>query len=87
MYSIITLIDMILYSDVFSGDFRFANYYGDHMVLQGSPGSATVWGYTPNVGDQVTVEMGQSSVVVTSQLGEMTIQKYTQLEKKCLFNP
>ena len=58
---------------LFSGDFRFANYYGDHMVLQGSPGSATVWGYTPNVGDQVTVDIGQSSVVVTSELGELTL--------------
>ena len=41
------------------------------MVLQGAPGTATVWGYTPNVGDQITVDIDQSSVVATSELGEL----------------
>ena len=28
--------------------FRFANYYGDNMVLQRAPAAAIVWGYVPN---------------------------------------
>lgn len=30
-----------------SRNFSFASYYGDHMVLQGSPRKAVIWGYAP----------------------------------------
>lgn len=34
------------YVSVISGDeFRFASYYGEHMVLQRAPEKAVVWGY------------------------------------------
>ncbi|KAI5098414.1 sialate O-acetylesterase precursor [Silurus meridionalis] len=42
----------------FSGDagseFRFASYYGDHMVLQKAPEQAMVWGYG-TAGDEVQI--------------------------------
>lgn len=37
--------------------FRFANIYGDHMVLQQAPFRANVWGYG-EVGQTVTVVIG-----------------------------
>ncbi|XP_072283344.1 sialate O-acetylesterase [Pyxicephalus adspersus] len=36
--------------------FRFASYYGDHMVLQQQPSSAVIWGYG-ELGSQVTVSL------------------------------
>lgn len=30
------------------GRFRFASYYGDHMVLQKAPERAVLWGYGPD---------------------------------------
>ncbi|KAM4014830.1 sialate O-acetylesterase [Anomaloglossus baeobatrachus] len=38
--------------------FRFASYYGDHMVLQQMPARAVVWGYG-DVGARVTVTLLQ----------------------------
>ncbi|XP_069803478.1 sialate O-acetylesterase-like [Dendropsophus ebraccatus] len=38
--------------------FRFASYYGDHMVLQQKPARAVVWGYG-EVGAVVTVTLGR----------------------------
>lgn len=37
--------------------FRFANIYGDHMVLQQAPFRANVWGYG-EVGQTVLVNIG-----------------------------
>ncbi|XP_046891749.1 sialate O-acetylesterase [Hypomesus transpacificus] len=38
-----------LWGTVYASDlFRFASYYGDHMVLQKSPESAVLWGYGPD---------------------------------------
>jgi len=34
---------------------RFANSYGDHMVLQQAPESAILWGYADTVGDTVNI--------------------------------
>ena len=33
------------YSRSQADSFRFANYYGDHMVLQRAPARANVWGF------------------------------------------
>ena len=44
--------------------FRFASYYGDHMVLQQAPKKSTVWGYTN------TTDMGKIvDIVLTSEDG------------------
>nr|XP_008116435.1 PREDICTED: sialate O-acetylesterase isoform X3 [Anolis carolinensis] len=41
--------------------FRFANYYGDHMVLQKEPSCAVLWGYgTPGANITVTVSLEQN---------------------------
>ena len=37
--------------------FRFANIYGDHMVLQAKPFSAMVWGFG-EIGQPVDVRLG-----------------------------
>lgn len=37
-------------------EFRFANVYGDHMVLQAKPFRAAVWGLG-EVGQEVTVSL------------------------------
>ena len=49
------------HSPAYAENIRFANYYGDHMVLQ--QGSPTVWGYIPTTdcSEKVTVEMGGRS--------------------------
>ncbi|CAF1691393.1 unnamed protein product, partial [Adineta ricciae] len=40
-----------------NGEFRFANYYQDHMVLQRAPQKSIVWGYsdTENVSIILTI--------------------------------
>ncbi|XP_064601238.1 sialate O-acetylesterase-like [Liolophura sinensis] len=35
--------------------FSLASYYGDHMVLQRSPYQAVIWGYSPRLGDVVSL--------------------------------
>lgn len=40
-----------------SSVFRFANIYGDHMVLQSKPFSAVVWGFG-QTGEKVVVRLG-----------------------------
>lgn len=42
------------------GTFRFASYYGDHMVLQQQPSRALIWGYG-ELGAQVTVTLIRGS--------------------------
>lgn len=39
-----------------SEDFRFASYYGDHMVLQKAPERAVLWGYGPDA-DTISVSL------------------------------
>lgn len=42
---------------MFTGDeFRFASYYGEHMVLQRAPEKAVVWGYG-TTGDVVQISL------------------------------
>ncbi|KAH3771388.1 hypothetical protein DPMN_172704 [Dreissena polymorpha] len=36
---------------------RFANYYGDHMVLQKAPAQAHIWGLGGIGGQSITVAM------------------------------
>ncbi|XP_075046509.1 sialate O-acetylesterase [Mixophyes fleayi] len=49
---------LLLLSLLISADatFRFASYYGEHMVLQQKPARAVVWGYG-EVGAQVTISL------------------------------
>ena len=50
-----------------SSVFRFANIYGDHMVLQMKPFSAMVWGFG-QIGQKVVVHLEseiQTTEVVT----------------------
>ena len=47
--------------------FRFANIYGDHMVLQMKPFSAMVWGFG-ETGQKVDVRLG--SEVQTTEVVE-----------------
>lgn len=44
-----------------SYNFRFASYYGDHMVLQRAPHKAVVWGYGPVISDNTTVKVTLTS--------------------------
>ncbi|CAI8011165.1 Sialate O-acetylesterase [Geodia barretti] len=39
------LVLLLLYTSAARAAFRFANYYGDHMVLQRAPAQANIWGY------------------------------------------
>ena len=45
--------------------FRFANMYGDHMVLQAKPFQAMVWGFG-ELGQEVTVRL--ASKLYTSKV-------------------
>ncbi|KAL8599184.1 hypothetical protein ACOMHN_007900 [Nucella lapillus] len=38
-------------------EFAFASYYGDHMVLQRAPQRAVVWGYHPDPGNRIIVQV------------------------------
>ena len=42
-------------------EFRFANYYADHMVLQRAPKVAIIWGYVPNC-DPVEVTFSENGI-------------------------
>lgn len=56
-----------LNKQVNSSVFRFANIYGDHMVLQMKPFSAMVWGFG-QIGQKVVVHLEsetQTTEVVT----------------------
>ncbi|XP_063291972.1 sialate O-acetylesterase [Pelobates fuscus] len=46
--------------------FRFASYYGDHMVLQKAPSKAVIWGYG-EVGATVTVSLYKDLDTVTKK--------------------
>ena len=52
---------IIVSSSLAAETFRFANYYGDHMVLQrGDKMMSVVWGYIPQC-DTITAEMNGAS--------------------------
>ena len=50
---------------------RFANYYGDHMVLQRAPHSANVWGFMPACDDKVEVTFGEKMYNAMLNHGEL----------------
>lgn len=54
--------------------FRFANIYGDHMVLQKAPNHAIVWGFG-EVDQQVNVELSgkEYTTKVTSGINKRLI--------------
>uniref|UniRef100_A0A1X7VNH6 Uncharacterized protein n=1 Tax=Amphimedon queenslandica TaxID=400682 RepID=A0A1X7VNH6_AMPQE len=49
--------------------FRFANYYGDNMVLQRAPASPAVWGFVPSC-DPVTVNFNGKDMAATVVKGD-----------------
>ena len=52
---------------IFSGcdaKLRFANSFGDGMVLQRAPQSAILWGYSEVIGDTITII--KNGVVITN---------------------
>lgn len=53
-------------------NFSFASYYGDHMVLQGSPRKAVVWGYVPGdmMSDHVLVILEPGSQTYSAEVTE-----------------
>ncbi|XP_076077111.1 sialate O-acetylesterase-like [Mytilus galloprovincialis] len=52
------------------GNFTFASYYGDHMVLQRGPKQAIIWGYGPSPGSDVTVSLsGETPISVKVDKG------------------
>lgn len=55
-----TVCKICLENDV---SFSFANYYGDHMVLQKSPSQANVWGWAKvsDIGSEVTITLSSTS--------------------------
>jgi sialate O-acetylesterase len=57
MFSVFLLLGLFGHAVGQCGDFQFASYYGDHMVLQRAPSEAVVWGYATEAGDEVVVEM------------------------------
>lgn len=60
-----TLAYLLKAALLFSGnEFRFASYYGEHMVLQKAPEKAVVWGYgTPGAEVQISLAGPQSEQV------------------------
>ena len=42
-------------------DFRFANIYGDNMVLQQSPARSQIWGYSTSANDTISASLIVSS--------------------------
>lgn len=65
---IVLLLDTTLSERVDAASvFRFANIYGDHMVLQMKPFSAMLWGFG-EIGQKVEVRLG--SEVQTTEVVE-----------------
>ena len=52
------------FADFPEATLRFANYYGDHMVLQRAPHSANVWSFMPACDDKVEVTFGETNYKV-----------------------
>nr|XP_015192868.1 PREDICTED: sialate O-acetylesterase isoform X1 [Lepisosteus oculatus] len=47
----------------FQQEFRFASYYGDHMVLQKAPQRAVVWGYGEDAAEVTVTVVGEREKV------------------------
>nr|XP_060643548.1 sialate O-acetylesterase isoform X2 [Anolis sagrei ordinatus] len=64
------LAPVLLFAWSAGAQLRFANYYGDHMVLQKEPSSAIVWGYgTP--GADITVIVSQEQNFTMKEIAEV----------------
>jgi len=75
LLSILILISALtvtgLAADFPEATLRFANYYGDHMVLQRAPHSANVWGFMPACDDKVEVTFGEKMYDAMLSQGEL----------------
>ncbi|XP_064612568.1 LOW QUALITY PROTEIN: sialate O-acetylesterase-like [Liolophura sinensis] len=69
------------------GSFAFASYYGDHMVLQRGPQRANIWGYSPHLGEKVTVTVGGHSVSTTVVSGHVAKGGVWQVKLQAMTNP
>jgi len=49
---------------------RFANVYGDDMVLQQAPAQAIVWGYAPKCDSKLTLTFDGKTMEPTSFAGK-----------------
>ncbi|XP_064612448.1 sialate O-acetylesterase-like [Liolophura sinensis] len=67
--------------------FAFASYYGDHMVLQRGPQRANVWGYSPHLGEKVTVRVGGHSVSTTVVSGHVDKGGVWQVKLPAITHP
>lgn len=70
-----------------TGSFAFASYYGNHMVLQRGPQRANVWGYSPHLGERVTVTVADHSVSTTVVTGHVTKGGVWQVKLPAIINP
>ena len=66
-------------------EFRFANIYGDNMVLQQSPDRSQVWGYSTSANDVVTAQLIVSST--NSVVETVTYTTNTNLIWRVQFSP
>nr|ACO14464.1 Sialate O-acetylesterase precursor [Esox lucius] len=57
------LLGILRFSD---GEFRFASYYGDHMVLQRAPERAVLWGFGPDDAKVTIYLSGQAAAPAVS---------------------
>ncbi|XP_053546455.1 sialate O-acetylesterase [Bombina bombina] len=63
------LTGLLLFSSlvcIADSNFRFASYYGDHMVLQMAPSKAGIWGYA-EVGAHITVSLFKGLEPITKK--------------------
>ena len=51
------------------GQIRFANIYGDQMVLQQAPAQAIVWGYAPKCDSKITATFNGKTIDPTTFTG------------------
>ncbi|KAJ8368838.1 hypothetical protein SKAU_G00088660 [Synaphobranchus kaupii] len=57
--NVFSLLCAVSTLNVVWAEFRFASYYGSHMVLQKAPERAVLWGYGPNENKITVILVGQ----------------------------
>ena len=70
--SCITLLLVLFQTCLSQTEFRFANIFGDNMVLQQSPSRSQIWGYSTVANDLVTAELIVSSTDTVVETVEYT---------------
>lgn len=60
LVEVINVLSLSIHATDDTSEFRFANIYGNHMVLQAKPFSAIVWGFG-EVGQSVAVRLGSEN--------------------------